>query len=209
MSSRRIALLIGTLVGLIAIVAWIAEIDLVFEESAEEQAPSQKSLVVEETSSREKAPANWIPGSFSADSIWKVRLQCFLIISPFQMFTPNCWSHVNDSLDVILLFRCFLGWGLCWYGSWVLSGQGLFNKFLWVNESLLSLWQSHFDWLVWRQLPGLRDSNTYFWNTGLGVGFLCEENQSNNQAPQAGSSRKPVTWTCCDQLVLLCCSTSW
>ena len=58
MSSRRIALLIGTLVGLIAIVAWIAEIDLVFEESAEEQAPSQKSLVVEETSSREKAPAN-------------------------------------------------------------------------------------------------------------------------------------------------------
>ena len=58
MSSRRIALLIGPLVGLIAIVAWIAEIDLVFEESAEEQAPSQKSLVVEETSSREKAPAN-------------------------------------------------------------------------------------------------------------------------------------------------------
>ena len=58
MSSRRIALVIGTLVGLIAIVAWIAEIDLVFEESAEEQAPSQKSLVVEETSSREKAPAN-------------------------------------------------------------------------------------------------------------------------------------------------------
>tara|TARA_Y100000589_G_scaffold72321_1_gene64995 strand:+ start:156 stop:338 length:183 start_codon:yes stop_codon:yes gene_type:complete len=58
MTSRRIALVIGTLVGLIAIVAWIAEIDLVFEESAEEQAPSQKSLVVEETSSREKAPAN-------------------------------------------------------------------------------------------------------------------------------------------------------
>ena len=58
MSSRRIALLIGNLVGLIAIVAWIAEIDLVFEESAEEQAPSQKSLVVEEASSREKAPAN-------------------------------------------------------------------------------------------------------------------------------------------------------
>ena len=58
MSSRRIALLIGTLVGLIAIVAWIAEIDLAFEESAEEQAPSQKSLVVEEASSREKAPAN-------------------------------------------------------------------------------------------------------------------------------------------------------
>ena len=58
MSSRRIALLIGTLVGLIAIVAWIAEIDLVFEESAEEQAPSQKSLVVEEASSREKAPAD-------------------------------------------------------------------------------------------------------------------------------------------------------
>ena len=58
MSSRRIALLIGTLVGLIAIVAWIAEIDLVFEESAEEQAPSQKSLVVEEASSRENAQAN-------------------------------------------------------------------------------------------------------------------------------------------------------
>ena len=58
MTSRRIALVIGTLVGLIAIVAWITEIDLVFEESAEEQAPSQKSLVVEETSSREKAPAN-------------------------------------------------------------------------------------------------------------------------------------------------------
>ncbi len=58
MSSRRIALVIGTLVGLIAIVAWIAEIDLVFEESAEEQAPSQKSLVVEEASSREKAPAD-------------------------------------------------------------------------------------------------------------------------------------------------------
>jgi len=58
MSSRRIALVIGTLVGLIAIVAWITEIDLVFEESAEEQAPSQKSLVVEEASSREKAPAN-------------------------------------------------------------------------------------------------------------------------------------------------------
>ena len=53
MTSRRIALVIGTLVGLIAIVAWITEIDLVFEESAEEQAPSQKSLVVEEASSRE------------------------------------------------------------------------------------------------------------------------------------------------------------
>ena len=58
MTSRRIALVIGTLVGLIAIVAWITEIDLVFEESAEEQAPSQKSLVVEEASSRENAPAN-------------------------------------------------------------------------------------------------------------------------------------------------------
>ena len=58
MSSRRIALVIGTLAGLIAIVAWIAEIDLVFEESAEEQAPSQKSLVVEEASSRENAQAN-------------------------------------------------------------------------------------------------------------------------------------------------------
>ena len=58
MSSRRIALLIGTLVGLIAIVAWIAEIDLVFEESAEEQAPSQKSLIVEEASSGENPSAD-------------------------------------------------------------------------------------------------------------------------------------------------------
>ena len=51
MSSRRIALFIGTLVGLIAIVAWVAEIDLVFQESAEEQESDQKSLVIEEASS--------------------------------------------------------------------------------------------------------------------------------------------------------------
>jgi len=58
MSSRRIALLIGTLVGLIAIVAWIAEIDLAFEESAEEQEPGQKSLVIEEAASWQRAPAD-------------------------------------------------------------------------------------------------------------------------------------------------------
>ena len=58
MSSRRIALVAGTMVGLIAIVAWITEIDLAFEESAEEQAPSQKSLVVEEVSSGEKVSAD-------------------------------------------------------------------------------------------------------------------------------------------------------
>ena len=52
MSNRRIALWIGSVVGLIAIVAWVAEIDLVFEESAEEQEPSQKSLVIEESSSQ-------------------------------------------------------------------------------------------------------------------------------------------------------------
>ncbi len=51
MSSRRIALFIGTVVGLIAIVAWVAEIDLVFQESAEEQESDQKSLVIEEASS--------------------------------------------------------------------------------------------------------------------------------------------------------------
>ena len=51
MSSRRIALFIGTIVGLIAIVAWVAEIDLVFQESAEEQESDQKSLVIEEASS--------------------------------------------------------------------------------------------------------------------------------------------------------------
>ena len=51
MSSRRIALLIGTAVGLIAIVAWVAEIDIVFQESAEEQKPNQKSLVLEGDSS--------------------------------------------------------------------------------------------------------------------------------------------------------------
>ena len=58
MTSRRIALVIGTLVGLIAIVAWIAEIDLAFEESAEEQAPGQKSLVIEEAASGQRAPAD-------------------------------------------------------------------------------------------------------------------------------------------------------
>ena len=58
MSSRRIALLVGTLVGLIAIVAWIAEIDFAFEESAEEQEPGQKSLVLEEAASGQRAPAD-------------------------------------------------------------------------------------------------------------------------------------------------------
>ena len=51
MSSRRIALFIGTVVGLIAIIAWVAEIDLVFQESAEEQKSDHKSLVIEEASS--------------------------------------------------------------------------------------------------------------------------------------------------------------
>ena len=55
MSYRRIALVLGTIVGLIAIVAWVAEIDIVFQESAEEQEPNQKSLVIEGTSSEEKA----------------------------------------------------------------------------------------------------------------------------------------------------------
>ncbi len=57
MSNRRIALLIGTVVGLIAIVAWVAEIDIVFQESAEEQESNQKSLVIEGTSSEEKVIA--------------------------------------------------------------------------------------------------------------------------------------------------------
>ena len=57
MSNRRIALVLGTVVGLIAIVAWVAEIDIVFQESAEEQEPNQKSLVIEGTSSEEKAIA--------------------------------------------------------------------------------------------------------------------------------------------------------
>ena len=57
MSNRRIALLVGTVVGLIAIVAWVAEIDIVFQESAEEQESNQKSLVIEGTSSEEKAIA--------------------------------------------------------------------------------------------------------------------------------------------------------
>jgi len=55
MSSRRIALCIGTIVGLIAIVAWVAEIDIVFQESAEEQESGQKSLVIEEDSAGQNA----------------------------------------------------------------------------------------------------------------------------------------------------------
>ena len=57
MSNRRIALVIGTIIGLIAIVAWVAEIDLVFQESAEEQEPNQKSLVIDESSAESKAVA--------------------------------------------------------------------------------------------------------------------------------------------------------
>ena len=57
MSNRRIALVIGTVVGLIAIVAWVAEIDIVFQESAEEQEPNQKSLVIDESSAELKAVA--------------------------------------------------------------------------------------------------------------------------------------------------------
>ena len=49
--------MIGTVVGLIAIVAWVAEIDIVFQESAEEQEPNQKSLVIDESSSESKAVA--------------------------------------------------------------------------------------------------------------------------------------------------------
>tara|TARA_B100000073_G_C23432454_1_gene451838 strand:- start:153 stop:329 length:177 start_codon:yes stop_codon:yes gene_type:complete len=55
MSSRRIALCIGTIVGLIAIVAWVAEIDIVFQESAEEHESGQKSLVIEEDSAGKNA----------------------------------------------------------------------------------------------------------------------------------------------------------
>ncbi len=57
MSNRRIALVIGTVIGLIAIVAWVAEIDIVFQESAEEQEPNQKSLVIDESSAESKAVA--------------------------------------------------------------------------------------------------------------------------------------------------------
>ena len=57
MSNRRIALVLGTVVGLIAIVAWVAEIDIVFQESAEEQEPNQKSLVIDAPSSEPKAVA--------------------------------------------------------------------------------------------------------------------------------------------------------
>ena len=57
MSNRRIALVIGTVVGLIAIVAWVAEIDIVFQESAEEQEPNQKSLVIDESSAESNAVA--------------------------------------------------------------------------------------------------------------------------------------------------------
>ena len=55
MSNRRIALVIGTIVGLIAIVAWVAEIDFVFQESAEEQESNQKSLVIDESASESKS----------------------------------------------------------------------------------------------------------------------------------------------------------
>ena len=57
MSNRRIVLLLGTVVGLIAIIAWVAEIDLVFQESAEEQEPNQKSLVIDGPSSEQKTVA--------------------------------------------------------------------------------------------------------------------------------------------------------
>ena len=55
MSSRRTALWIGSALGLIAIVAWVAEIDIVFQESAEEQEPNRKSLVIDGASSAQKA----------------------------------------------------------------------------------------------------------------------------------------------------------
>ena len=55
MSSRRLALLIGTVVGLIAIISWVAEIDLVFQESSEEQGSDSKSLVTEEALSGQEA----------------------------------------------------------------------------------------------------------------------------------------------------------
>jgi len=55
MSNRRIALVFGTIIGLIAIVAWVAEIDLVFQESAEEQEPNQRSLVIDESASESKS----------------------------------------------------------------------------------------------------------------------------------------------------------
>ena len=57
MSNRQIALWIGTVVGLIAIVAWVAEIDIVFQESAEEQESNQKSLVIEGGSSEQNPVA--------------------------------------------------------------------------------------------------------------------------------------------------------
>ena len=57
MSNRRIVLLLGTVVGLVAIVAWVAEIDLVFQESAEEQEPNQKSLVIDGPSAEQKTVA--------------------------------------------------------------------------------------------------------------------------------------------------------
>ena len=57
MSNGRIALVLGTIVGLIAIVAWVAEIDIVFQESAEEQEPNQKSLVTDAPTSEPKAVA--------------------------------------------------------------------------------------------------------------------------------------------------------
>ena len=45
------------LVILIAIVAWVAEIDIVFQESAEEQESNQKSLVIEGGSSEQNPVA--------------------------------------------------------------------------------------------------------------------------------------------------------
>jgi len=46
---------IGTIVGLIAIVAWVAEIDLVIQESADEQEPNQKTRVIAEPSAESQA----------------------------------------------------------------------------------------------------------------------------------------------------------
>ena len=46
---------VGSALGLIAIVAWVAEIDIVFQESAEEQEPNRKSLVIDGASSGQKA----------------------------------------------------------------------------------------------------------------------------------------------------------
>ena len=58
MSNRRIALLIGTVSGLIAILAWVAEIDFIFEESAEEQTSQGTSFVIESDSSQRVTSMN-------------------------------------------------------------------------------------------------------------------------------------------------------